>query len=122
MISRDAKNLFIPDNKDCGLSFGLFQHERIPGINTLHSRGSGGCHSGLALEYNDTIGKVCRHDKVVFDHKRRLLSVQDKPTRNKYLSHSSTSPHSPWVPVPLDDLTSNDTLLGIQETERKPVR
>ena len=50
--------------------------------------------SGCPFEHHDTIGEVGRHDEVVLDDKRGSLSMQDEP---------------------LDDLRSNDALLGIEE-------
>ena len=52
---------------------------------------------GCPFEHHDAIGEVGRHDEVVLDDKRGSLSMQDEP---------------------LDDLRSNDTLLGIEERGR----
>lgn len=77
MISRDAKNLFIPVNKDCGLTlFSALIHLRTIAHS---SRSSGSSHRRLTLEYNDAISQVCGHDEVVFDDERCLLGVEDVP-------------------------------------------
>ena len=77
MISRDARNLFIPVNKDCGLTSFL----ALVGLRKTarNSRGSGSSHGGLTFEYDNAISQVCGHDKVVFDDERCLLSVEDVP-------------------------------------------
>ena len=77
MISRDAKNLFIPDSKDCGLA--LFSVWERSGNDSQHSRGSSSSNSRFTLEHNDTVSQVCGHDEVVLDDERRLLSVEDVP-------------------------------------------
>ena len=45
-----------------------------------HSRGCLGRDGRRALEDDHTISQVRGHDEIVFHNKRRLLSVQDKPT------------------------------------------
>ena len=54
-----------------------------------HSRGSGGSHSGLTLEHDDTVSQVRSHDEVVFDNERCLLRVKDVPVRqrDRHMSH-----------------------------------
>jgi hypothetical protein len=84
VISRDAKNLFIPVSKDCGLP--CFQHRVDTRTTAPHLRGSGSGHSGLPLEYNDTVSQVRGHDEVVLDDERCLLSVEDVSVRHKDMS------------------------------------
>ena len=62
-----------------------------------HVRVSGGRDGGLALEHDDAVREVGRHDEVVLDDERSLLGVQDEA---------------------LDDFARDDTLLGIQESGR----
>lgn len=49
--------------------------------------------TGLAVEDNDTVGKVGGHDEIVLDDEGSLLGVHDET---------------------LDDTRGNDTLLGIE--------
>lgn len=42
-------------------------------------RGGGSRDGWLTLEDNDPIGQVRRHDKIVLDDERGLLSVEDEP-------------------------------------------
>ena len=58
--------------------------------------GSGG-DSGFTLENNDTISEISGHDEIVLDDESSLLCVKDES---------------------LDDLASNDTLFGVQETRK----
>ena len=81
MISRDAKNLFIPVSNDCGLR--CFQYRMDVRTTAPHSRGSGSRHSRLPLEHNDTVSQVCGHDEVMLDDERCLLSVEDVSVQHK---------------------------------------
>lgn len=58
-------------------------------MNGTHSRGGGGSYSRLTLEHNNTVSQVRGHDKVVFDDKRCLLSVENIPAWNGCLSPRS---------------------------------
>lgn len=60
--------------------------ERLRGIGV-------GVDTGLAVEDNDTVGKVGSHDEIVLDDEGRLLGVHD---------------------VSLDNTRCNDTLLGVE--------
>ena len=58
------------------------------------ARVGGGRDGGLALEHDDAVGEVGRHDEVVLDDERCFLRVQHEA---------------------LDDLARDDTLLRVQE-------
>ena len=38
----------------------------------------------LALEHNDAVSEIRRHDEVVLDNERSLLSMQNKPIQRCY--------------------------------------
>lgn len=74
MISSEAKNLFIPDRRDCGLrksvKTAIFRKKEYYGVRS----GRGG-NGWLPLEDNDAISEISCHDKVVLDDERRFLGV-----------------------------------------------
>lgn len=43
-----------------------------------------GVLGGNAVEHNDPVGQVGRHDEVVFHHERRLLRVEDVPVQSRW--------------------------------------
>lgn len=59
VISRDARNLFIPVSNDCG------------GVAVAEM-------AGLALEHDYTVCKICRHNEVVLDDERGLLCMKNE--------------------------------------------
>lgn len=80
-----------------------------------------GCSSygWLTFKYDNPVGKVCRHYKIVFDYKGSLLCVKDEASKMFvytviYIGNRSN--------VPLDDFARDDTLFGIQETGKSGLR
>jgi hypothetical protein len=67
----------------------------------------------LAFEYNNTISKICCHDEIVLDNEGSLLRVKDES------AHLSAPEGQLLIgDPPFDYLASNDTLLGVEETDQ----
>ena len=67
----------------------------------------------MAFEYNDTISKICCHNEIVLDDKGSLLRMKDES------AHLSAPEGNLLIgDPPFDNLTGNDTLLGVEETEQ----
>ena len=78
VISSEARNRFMPDNKDCGLYMQLHVSTPIEAIGKKkadHSRSGGGRNSRLTLEHDDSICEIRCHDEIVLDNESGLLSV-----------------------------------------------
>jgi len=56
--------------------------KKIRNINDdkLHIRVCNCFNRRLSLKHDDAVGEICRHDEVVLNNERSLLSVQNKPT------------------------------------------
>jgi hypothetical protein len=72
-------------------------------------RSGSGRDGGLALENDDPVGKVCSHDEVMLDDERRLLRMKNKSAKASIYHYVS----SKMLPVPLNDLAGDDTLLRV---------
>ena len=59
----------------------------------LHLRIGGGLLGWHTLKHNHPVRKVCRHDEIVLNDKRRLLRMQDKPeTQATDITHNKSTP------------------------------
>ena len=67
---------------------------------------------GLTVEDDDAVGKVGGHDEIVLDDKRCFLRVEDEPNISRSVNRRKRGRSKD---KPLDNLTCDDTLLGIQE-------
>jgi hypothetical protein len=67
----------MPVSSDCGLK-NLWLRTHIDVENTLCLRCSR-CRNGwLALEHDDSVSEVCRHDEIVLNDERRLLGMENE--------------------------------------------
>lgn len=73
---------------------------------------------GNAIEHNDSVGQVGRHDEVVLHHEGRLLSMEDVPADTKLAGAMEEAGvcvgGGGLTDEPLDDAGGHQSLLGVQ--------
>jgi len=77
VISREARKRFIPDSSDCGLQK---KKDEMGQPEKRFSSARCGCSSyrWLTFKHDNSVGKVCRHDKIMFDYEGSFLCVKDE--------------------------------------------
>lgn len=68
-------------------------HPDVSAPRGRSSRVSQRLPGGNAIEHDDSVGEVRRHDEVVLHHKRRLLGVEDVPADKRQIRNGA--PHRP---------------------------